>query len=240
MLKLQRNMGKKLLTCFFWVKICHLTTSAPDGKVLMSLSKGNRKKGSLVSHSFWYNFTVSQFLPSPPSTSVNPSPSLQFLFSVPQTHNILLSFLDYLNPLLPQLLPISHVNFAHFPATPAFFHIFWPELCGWPAGSSSTCSGFSKVLPGWSVLQCCTPQTLGQILPTFLTESRENRHFSQAVLKFILEPTDKGCGIQKSATQLHGFIQIQPPTQSPVRDHWLKHLLCFSIHFFNYTHRHWY
>lgn len=64
-LKLQRNVAKKLLTCFFWVKICHLTTSAPDGKVLMSLSKGNRI------HEIWFlppSDTNSQFLPLLPFT----------------------------------------------------------------------------------------------------------------------------------------------------------------------------
>lgn len=38
-LKLQRSLAKKLLTYFFWVKICPLTTSAPDGKVLMSFPR---------------------------------------------------------------------------------------------------------------------------------------------------------------------------------------------------------
>lgn len=62
MLKLQRNLGKKLLTYSFWVKICHLTTSAPDGKVVMSLSKGNRI------NEIWFlppSDTISQLLPLP-------------------------------------------------------------------------------------------------------------------------------------------------------------------------------
>lgn len=52
--------------------------------------------------------------------------------------------------------------------------------------------------------------------------------------------TTHWCGIQKRATEFDGFIQIQPPTQSLVRGHWLKYLLCFSVHFFYYTNGHWY
>lgn len=62
LLKLQRNLGKELLTYLFWVKICHLTTSAPDGKVLMSLSKGNKIQFLPPSD------TISQFLPLLPFT----------------------------------------------------------------------------------------------------------------------------------------------------------------------------
>lgn len=106
-LKLQRNLGKKLLTYFFWVTICHLTTSAPDGEVLMSLSKGNKI------NEIWFlppSDTISQFLPLLPLTVppmfLNPSPRLQFIFSVSHTHNTLLSFLDNLRVFLPELRPI--------------------------------------------------------------------------------------------------------------------------------------
>lgn len=100
-------------------------------------------------------------------------------------------------------------------------------------GSSSTCSGFAKVLLRCSAHQSCSPQMLGQILPAFPTESRENTIlFPKQCLNSFENPlTTHWCGIQKRATKLHEFIQIQPPTQSLVRGHWPKHLLCFSNSF---------
>lgn len=161
-LKLQRNLDKKLLIYLFWVKIRHLTTSAPDGKVLMSLSKGNRI------NEIWFlppSDTISQLLPLLPFT-VPPhlwTPLQAFNSSSSLAHRPTTFYSDFWTTYF--LFCLSSLP---FPVTPAFFHI-WPELRGWPGDSSSPCSGFAKVLLRWSV-----HLTLGQILPAFPTESTEN------------------------------------------------------------------
>lgn len=104
---------------------------------------------------------------------------------------------------------------SQFPVTPAFFHIFWPELGGWPGGSSSTCSGFAKVLLRWSVHQSCSPQTLGQILPAFLTESRENTiTFLKQCLSSFKNPLTRDVafkkGLQNSMDLSKSSHQLNP------------------------------